>query len=70
MLWTRNDIGFDGNRMPVTISHVYNLNDVITPSDSNNSNDSAGNSFGMGLGWRTGDTGTVLLSPLKKRNKP
>ena len=53
LVWTHGDIGFGGNRMPVSISHVYNLNDVITPSDSNNSNDSAGNTFGMGLGWRT-----------------
>ena len=53
MTWVRSDIGFGGNRMPVTINHVYNLNDVITPSDNNNSNDTAGNSFGMGIGWRT-----------------
>jgi len=53
LVWTHSDIGFGGNRMPVSVSHVYNLNDVITPSDSNNSNDSGGNSFGMGMGWRT-----------------
>ena len=41
MVWTRSDIGFGGNRMPVSISHVYNLNDA----DNNN--------FGMGYGWRT-----------------
>ena len=41
MIWTRSDIGFGGNRMPVSISHVYNAND--------NSN----NMFGMGYGWRT-----------------
>jgi YD repeat-containing protein len=41
LVWLRNDIGFGGNRMPVTISHVYNTND------------STENQFGMGNGWRT-----------------
>ena len=41
LVWTRSDIGFGGNRMPVTISHVYNTND------------STENQFGMGNGWRT-----------------
>ena len=53
LTWTRNDIGFGGNLMPVSISHVYNLNDSVIPEDSNNSNDSGGNYFGMGNGWRT-----------------
>ena len=53
LTWVRADTGFGGNRMPVSIQHVYNLNDAIIPSDSNNSNDSGGNSFGMGIGWRT-----------------
>lgn len=53
LTWIRDDIGFSGNRMPVSIQHVYNLNDAIVPSDNNNSNDSGGNSFGMGYGWRT-----------------
>ena len=53
LTWVRNDIGFDGNRMPVSIQHVYNLNDAIIPDDTNNSNDSGGNTFGMGTGWRT-----------------
>lgn len=52
LVWVRQDMGFGGTRMPVEISHVYNLNDAITPSDGNNSNDSA-NSFGVGIGWRT-----------------
>ena len=39
--------------MPVSISHVYNLNDVNPPSDDNNSNDSGGNTFHLGYGWRT-----------------
>jgi len=41
LTWVRDDIGFGGNLMPVSISHVYNLNDA-------NSND-----FGVGYGWRT-----------------
>ncbi len=41
MVWIHNDIGFGGNRMPVSINHVYNAND----SDDNSS--------GMGYGWRT-----------------
>lgn len=41
LVWIRDDIGFGGNRMPVTISHVYNAND------------STENLFGMGYGWRT-----------------
>ena len=41
LVWIRDDIGFGGNRMPVTISHVYNTND------------STENLFGMGYGWRT-----------------
>ena len=41
LVWLRDDIGFGGNRMPVTISHVYNAND------------STENQFGMGYGWRT-----------------
>ena len=41
MVWVRSDIGFGGNLMPVSISHVYNAND------------NAQNLFGMGYGWRT-----------------
>ena len=41
LVWIRDDIGFGGNRMPVTISHIYNAND------------STENLFGMGNGWRT-----------------
>ena len=41
LVWVHNDIGFGGNRMPVSISHVYNAND------------SKSNEFGMGYGWRT-----------------
>ena len=53
LVWTRPDVGFGGNRMSVSISHVYNLNDSIVPSDDTNSNDTGGNYFGMGNGWRT-----------------
>ena len=41
LVWIRSDIGFGGNRMPVSISHVYNANDSMN------------NNFGMGYGWRT-----------------
>ena len=56
LVWVHNDIGFGGNRMPVSISHVYNANDaieVIEVEDTNNSNNTAGNYFGLGTGWRT-----------------
>ena len=41
LVWVRDDIGFGGNRMPVSISHIYNANDSLN------------NTFGMGYGWRT-----------------
>lgn len=41
LVWVRSDIGFGGNRMPVSISHIYNANDADN------------NDFGMGYGWRT-----------------
>ena len=47
LTWIRNDIGFGGNRMPVTVSHIYNTND------------SAINNFGLGYGWRTNFNQTV-----------
>ena len=50
LTWVRGDLGFDGNRMPVSISHVYN------------SNDSQANQFGMGYGWRTNYNQTITLS--------
>jgi len=53
LVWVREDMGFGGNRMPVSISHVYNLNDALYPNDSNNANDTNGNVFGLGTGWRT-----------------
>ena len=41
LVWVRNDMGFGGNRMPVSINHIYNANDSLN------------NTFGMGYGWRT-----------------
>ena len=41
LVWTRTDMGFGGNRGPVTITHTYNANDTKE------------NLFGMGYGWRT-----------------
>ena len=41
LTWVHSDIGFGGNRMPVSISHIYN------------SGDSGSNDYGLGYGWRT-----------------
>ena len=41
LVWVHDDLGFAGNRMPVSISHVYNANDRHL------------NFFGLGYGWRT-----------------
>ena len=49
MIWTRSDIGFGGNRMPVSISHIYDL-------DNADNND-----FGLGYGWRTNFNQRVYL---------
>ena len=53
LTWVRGDMGFDGCVLPVSIQHIYNLNDSTAPSDDNNANDTGGNYFGMGNGWRT-----------------
>ena len=53
LVWVRNDMGFGGNRMPVAISHIYNLNDVIGSTDGNSTTATNGNVFGLGNGWRT-----------------
>lgn len=47
LVWVRDDIGFGGSRMPVSISHIYN------------SNDSTSNKFGMDYGWKTNFNQTV-----------
>ena len=41
LTWVHSDLGFGGNRMPVSINHVYNANDTTSAN------------FGMGNGWRT-----------------
>ena len=48
LVWVHNDIGFDGNRMPVSISHIYNAHDAW-----NSETDTGNNKFGMGNGWKT-----------------
>ena len=48
LVWIHNDIGFDGNRMPVSISHIYNAHDAW-----NNETETGNNKFGMGNGWKT-----------------
>lgn len=50
LTWVHTDLGFDGNRMPVSISHIYNAGDCTK------------NSFGVGYGWRTNYHQTVELS--------
>ena len=47
LVWVRGDIGFGGNRMPVSISHIYNADD------------SKHNRYGMGYGWKTNFNQTV-----------
>lgn len=42
LTWVLPDLGFSGNRMPVSIEHVYNA-----------SSKEDGNLFGMGNAWRT-----------------
>ena len=41
LVWIHNGLSFSGNRMPVSISHVYNANDK------------SNNDYGLGYGWRT-----------------
>lgn len=41
LVWVYSGLGFSGNRMPVSINHIYNANDK------------ANNDFGMGYGWRS-----------------
>ena len=52
LVWVHNDIGYGGNLMPVSISHVYNAND------------SKNNNCGMGYGWRTNFNQTVSTCEL------
>ena len=57
LVWTHNDIGFGGNRMPVSISHIYNANDSAT------------NNFGLGYGWRTNYNQTLTKFTTKIQNE-
>lgn len=54
LVWVHNDIGYGGNLMPVSISHVYNANDK------------ADCSFGLGYGWRTNFNQTVTTRTLPR----
>ena len=47
LVWVHNDICFGGNRMPVSISHIYNANDCGM------------NDYGLGYGWRTNYNQTI-----------
>ena len=47
LTWVREDMGFGGNLMPVSISHIYNTN------DAGEQNANVRNRFSMGNGWRT-----------------
>ena len=47
LVWVHNDMGFDGNRMPVSISHIYNP--MLSGS----------NKYGLGYGWQTNYHQTV-----------
>ena len=41
LVWVHDGLSFSGNRMPISISSIYNANDK------------GKNSFGLGYGWRT-----------------
>ena len=49
LVWVHPDIGFGGNRMPVSISHIYNTNDAGV------------NTYGLGNGWRTNFNQTLTV---------
>ena len=49
LTWIHSDIGFGGNRMPVSISHIYNANDAQN------------NTYGLGYGWKTNFHQTLIL---------
>lgn len=49
LVWVHDDIGFGGNRMPVSISHIYNANDAAARVQGC----SDLKYFGLGYGWRT-----------------
>lgn len=41
LVWVHNDMGFDGNVMPVSINHIYNPSLTLS------------NDYGLGYGWQT-----------------
>ncbi len=47
VVWVHEDMGFDGNRMPVSIRHVFNSGEGLS------------NNYGLGYGWRTNFHQTV-----------
>ena len=63
LVWSHSDIGYGGNRMPVSISHIYNANDatprVAEDSPDRPADDAERNAFGMGYGWRTNFNQTI-----------
>ena len=50
LTWVNSDLGFDGNRMPVSISHIYTLSERSETK------------YGLGKGWRTNFHQTVELA--------
>ena len=58
LVWVHNDIGFDGNRMPVSISHIYNAHDAW-----DGENNTGKNPFAMGNGWRTNFNQLIYVGP-------
>ncbi|MBO5097888.1 MAG: RHS repeat protein, partial [Agathobacter sp.] len=50
LTWVHSDLGFDGNIMPVSISHIYTLSERSETK------------YGLGKGWRTNFHQTVALS--------
>ena len=48
LVWVHSDMGFGGNRMPVSINHIYNAG-LAWETDTN----ASANPFGLGNGWRT-----------------
>lgn len=49
LTWVRNDLGFGGNRMLVSISHIYNTGNAPL------------NVFGLGDGWQTNYHQTIAV---------
>ena len=58
LIWVHEDIGLSGNRMPISISHIFN------------SNDSTVNQFGLGNGWRTNFNQSITATTHENSNSP